>query len=80
MRNVAGVSKMDHPKDEHLDDEALQCTSQTATRRHRENLSIPADYQMMSMLKQGINIRAYKLLRIARAFRANESRPRLHGM
>jgi hypothetical protein len=35
---------MDHPKDEHLDGEASQCTSQTVTMRRRENLSIPADY------------------------------------
>ena len=80
MRNVAEVSRTDHPRDEHLDDEAVQCMSRMVTTQRRGNPSIPADYHELTEMEEVWTLRAYELLRIAKAFHANESGPRLHGM
>lgn len=71
---------MDHPKDEHPDGEAVRCMSRMVTTQHRENLSIPADYHELTKMEEVWTLRAYELLRIAKAFHANESGLRLLGM
>lgn len=60
MRSVAEVSRMDHPKDEHPDGEALQRMSRMGTTQRRESLSIPAAHQDELTLME--EVWAYRLI------------------
>ena len=71
---------MDHPRDEHLDDEGWQRMCQWETMRHRGSLSNPLNSMNLSTkMWSEVHLQVCAQVHIARAFHANLSELRRRG-